>query len=89
MVKAREKRGADTGQITGRAAPNQPKTFCSIPVIPIPVRDKRLSGVQSLFGDKNTQITVLLIREVYTADLRKDTRFIWEWHLRYIVGRQA
>ena len=24
-----------------------------------------------------------------TADLRKDIRFILEWHLRYIVGRQA
>ena len=24
-----------------------------------------------------------------TADFRKDIRFILEWHLRYIIGRQA
>ena len=26
---------------------------------------------------------------VVTADLRKDIRLVLEWHLRYMVGRQA
>ena len=24
-----------------------------------------------------------------TADLQKDIRFVLEWHLRYVIGRQA
>ena len=49
----------------------------------IPVAKMKLCG-EWILGERLTEERV---RD--TADLRKDIRFISEWHLRYVVGRQA